>query len=235
MLEYIVEFLDKWQTLISGVLALFAALITIRAIHRQINLSEGHERRRREVSEDAARAVLPLTLSAISEYVQQSSDKLHTLYNNSEEGFIPEKNRAIEFPPVPESAISSLQSMIEASTNREVVKVISKIIRRIQIHDSRTRSLVHHEQVGHSGYAMLVTVKNIVTVKDIEEHAIGSAIIHTLAESLFAYARFKSETPEEVSWNRVECSLLLLNWDNHIHTGLYESVATRKARSALIE
>lgn len=160
MLECIVEFLNKWQTLITGLLALLAAIPTVYLLHRQINLSERHERTRRETSEAAARAVLPLTLSAIIDYAEQSSNTLHTLYQNREEEVIPESIRAIELPLVPESAISSLQSMIEASTNPSIIKVVAKLIQKIQIQNSRIRSVVH-EELAVTNHIRLVTARNI--------------------------------------------------------------------------
>jgi hypothetical protein len=229
MFDCIVAFLDKWQTLITGLLALLAAIPTIILLHKQINVSERHERTRRKTTEAASRAVLPLTLSTIIDYAEQSSNTLHTLYQNREGEVIPERVRAIDIPIVPESAIDSLQSMIEASTNPEIAKVIAKIIGKIQIQNSRIRSVIHQEQAIRPDHIMLVTAKNI------EGYVIDSAIIRTLAESLFAYARFESEAPEEVNWDNVSRSLRLLNWVEHIHTDLYQTVATRRARSALIE
>lgn len=229
MSDCIVEFLNTWQTLITGLLALLAAIPTVYLLHRQINLSERHERTRRETSEAAARAVLPLTLSAIIDYTEQSSNTLHTLYQGRDDEVIPERIRTIDIPQVPESAIGSLQSMIEASTNREVVKVISKLIQKIQIQNSRMNSVVYQERAARPNSINLVTASNI------EQHIIDSAIIHAFASSLFGYARFESEFSEALNWNSVSISLRLLNWVEHFHPKLYEIVETQRSRGALVE
>lgn len=223
------EFFCKWQTLISGILALVAAVWTVCVLKRQINLSERHERTRRETSEAAARAVLPLTLSAIINYARQSSNTLYALYKNREGEVITERMQTIELPPIPESAIGSLQSMIEASTNQAVVKVIAKIIGKIQIQNSRIRSVVHEEQAVRPNHVSLVTARNI------EDYIIDSAIIFAFAESLFDYARLQSETPEEVKWSNVSRALCRLDWDEHNYAPLHQTVARMSASAALIE
>lgn len=228
MLKCAVILLYKWQTLITGLLALLAAIPTVFLLHRQINLSERHERTRRQTQEAAARAVLPLTLSAIIDYAQQSSVILHSLYQNREGQVIPKEVRVFDAPLVPESAIGSLQSMIEASTNKSVVIVITKLINKIQIHNSRLYSIIYKKQA-------VLPITKLVAVINIEGLVIDTAMIHTLAGSLFSYARSESETPEEVSWDDVSSSLRLLKWYEPDFNDLHQKVASKKSRSAVIE
>ena len=223
------SFLEKWQTLLAGLLALGAAIWGAILLKSQIAISENHENTRRKTAEAAARAVLPLTLSSIIDYTEQSSNTLHTLYQSREGEVIPERARTIDIPQVPESAIGSLQSMIESSTNPEIVKVISKLIQKIQIQNSRMRSAAHREQ------SIRPNRINLVLARYVEDYIIDSAKIHAFASSLFSYARFSSETPEEVSWDNVSQSLMLLNWAEHIHTDLYKTLAIHRAESTLVE
>ncbi len=57
--------LYNWQTLIAGGLALFGALVTVWHIRRQIRQADVLAKQRLHREEDAAKAVLPLALSAI--------------------------------------------------------------------------------------------------------------------------------------------------------------------------
>ncbi|KXF76554.1 hypothetical protein ATN84_10855 [Paramesorhizobium deserti] len=57
-----------YQTLITGIFAIGAALIGASAINGQIQSAERQERERRDARHAAARATLPLALSAITQY-----------------------------------------------------------------------------------------------------------------------------------------------------------------------
>ena len=63
--------LEKWQTLITGFLALGGALMTVWVVLRQIDASNFQENERRERRLFAARAAMPAALSDMLAYVGQ--------------------------------------------------------------------------------------------------------------------------------------------------------------------
>ncbi len=232
MLDCIVDFLDQWQTLITGFLALVSAIPTIYFLRKQITQSDTHERERRQAAQDAARAVLPLTLSLIIEYAEESSRILHSVYNQREDQSIPYEARKIHFPKIPEVAVSSLQSFIAAprggmgnhklreKLELEVKQRINKMIVRIQIQNSRLRKLDSRE---------------VVLTLNIEEYVLDTAKIYAMTSSLFDYARYKSDKPNEINWGRVSEALRHLNWPQDSFPSLYKTLENRKQKLDLFE
>lgn len=68
----VVEFVDRWQTLIAGSLALLGAWLTVRAIRRQIDQTEEHRRDERRRRLEAALTLLPSILSDILRISQKN-------------------------------------------------------------------------------------------------------------------------------------------------------------------
>ncbi|WP_118135696.1 hypothetical protein [Oceanicella sp. SM1341] len=62
------SFVDHWQTLIAGLLALVAGGLTVRMMRRQLQQIENHRTERRSQTERTARAGLPLLLSEVSRW-----------------------------------------------------------------------------------------------------------------------------------------------------------------------
>lgn len=225
------NFIQDWQTLLAGLLALTSAIWGVVTLQKQITLSEKHEHQRLMAKEKAARAVLPLTLSTIINYVEQSSNFLRPIYESRENGSIPEQARTnVNVPKVPESAIGSLQSMVEAAapTNPNIADAIAKLIQQIQIQNSRMASIVSREDSRNPIHISIVLTINI------ESLIIKTAVIQVLAECLLEYARYEAETPSMPTWDNVSRALRLQNWLEHLHPDLYGTVTQRSARAAPI-
>src|SRR5258708_4974499 len=71
---------ERWQILITGGLAIVAALIGGRYINKQIIASERQEKSRRESEFNAALAVMPLALSELAFYALVCGQALGEIY-----------------------------------------------------------------------------------------------------------------------------------------------------------
>src|SRR4051794_8372567 len=99
--------LYNWQTLIAGMLALLGAYLTVKQIGRQINQANTSEERRRQREEDAAKAILPLSLSEIPAYCNECLQLL--LRYVPAHGTVPMVPADLVVPPIPVTAIEVLQ------------------------------------------------------------------------------------------------------------------------------
>jgi hypothetical protein len=135
------EWLDKWQTLLAGVLALIGAMWTVYYIHRQIKQVDELEKARRSKEELAARAVLPL---ALSQLVQYASECLRVIKDRSvQPGMLPgdplDENAGL--PTVQRDIIGTLQACVRYADNT-VVGQISTLLAAIQVQQARLRELI---------------------------------------------------------------------------------------------
>ncbi len=109
-------FTNQWQTLISGGLAILAALIGAGFVYyqtRQVRLFELDRLGRRHV---AARSTLPLVLSSIMEYARTIGRDLRRLYLAAPGNHIQrEALIAWEILPVPQGETAALAEVIEAA------------------------------------------------------------------------------------------------------------------------
>ena len=73
------DFLNKWQTLEAGILALLAGIATVITIRRQIDQGERQAEERLERRQYAAKAALPAALAALVEYSDKCLSGLKSL------------------------------------------------------------------------------------------------------------------------------------------------------------
>ena len=186
----------EWQTILSGLLALAAAAITVRYLKKQIWQSEKQESDRLRRQHDAARATLPLTLSGL---IGVMSGMLSELEKARIELKTKRVVRNFDPPSPPTDAIAELQQIIVSTDKPSVVQPISEIIRQIQTLWARVQVLRNEkEQNIRAGLSIEVC-----------EWIIQSAKIHALIESLFDYARCESQDgPIGVAWERAESILV---------------------------
>lgn len=227
-MKLFLDFIENWQTLIAGFLALGAGIYGARVLNKQITLSEKQEAARTKAREDAARVVLPLTLSTIIEYAQKSSHFLYRYYKAIEDNVVPESVRNVTPPSVPEMAISSLQTVVETTTNPEISRVVSKLVGRVQIQSARIRDTIHSPEMARDDGLWIVTAENVAS------YVVDTAIIYAFASSLFDYARFKSESPKETTWDDVACSLRAMLWFED-HKLVYDKLSDCQSKQKLVE
>lgn len=184
------EWLEAYQTLITGAVALVAAILSVQAIRSQIDASNAStqkqidhdaelERRRLDAKRDAARAMLPMALTVICEYAENTARLLIHQIDVCRNGRLEKAYKFPEFPTVPSEALLLLRDVIEYSDpDRRIV--FAKLIQRIQILSSRIRGLPDESRNTRG-----------VSELNLEAYLVDSALIYAQASDLFSYARFE--------------------------------------------
>ena len=174
-----IEWLDKWQTLLAGVLALIGAMWTVYYIHRQIKQVDELEKARRSKEELAARAVLPLALSQLVQYASECLRviKDHSVQPGMLSGDPLDENAGL--PTVQRDIIGTLQACVRYGDNT-VVGQISTLLAAIQVQQARLRELIIRSARRPD--------RRICRVEAIEA-MIDAAEIHAKASALFEYGR----------------------------------------------
>lgn len=171
--------LHAYQDLTAGVLALIGGLIGAWFLNRQIRQQAAHDRYVADRELAAERAVLPLSLSAISGYCQRCMDEVLPILDATVGG-LAAKGMHLNTPPTPAETILQLRDFVRAAPP-EVGDAAAKLLQGLQVQQARFVSMVqklkltqlfHHEAI---------------------EHVLDIAEVHARASSLFEYARGKGE------------------------------------------
>jgi len=207
---------DHWQTLIAGALAIAAALLGGIFILKQINATREMEAESRRRKFDAARAIFPLTLSSLIEYSRACIRHLLRIYASKSTEIIP-KTLDLATPPIlPSDAIGELRILIEHA-GQPFGDSIRILLTRLQIQAARLSSLVLELRDESD--------ETLVTASNIETYLIDAVEIYARTEALFAFAR--GETDEVPGGpNRADMSSSLRKnglWDEQ-YPRLYENV-----------
>lgn len=191
--------LDQWQTLVSGLLAIAAALVGGSFVLAQVRQAAGQEKERLRRRHEAARATLPLTLSGLMEYARGCGRALRVLHLSSRGPAIGRAAfEAFELPPVPATAVPALAEMIEASSP-EVAEAIAALLRELQVQDGRLRSMKREMLDPHAH-------RRNVPKSELHEYMLDVADVYGRCEALLDFARNESEvagsTPKAVDLKR---------------------------------
>lgn len=178
-----VKFFYDWQQLLGGLFAIAAAGLGWLAINRQILQADAHEAERNRRKHAAARAMLPLALSSITEYAQECSDGLLPIYESRKDEVIPET--VWHAPKVPAEAAVDLRAMIEASDPTES-RPVAKLLARIQVQAARLRSLESGLRPGGSDATVVVAL-------NVEQYAVDTIEIAAIAAAHFKFARGETD------------------------------------------
>ena len=205
--------LRDWQDLIAGILAVLAAVAAI-------SQSRFYEFRRIRRRENAARATLPLVLSAVCSWATETGLSQKRLL--TPDG-VDQKERLTIKPPQPlTEQIEALERMIESTDDQAVVDRISLIIANMQVLTARIGGLADR--------GLTVTRDNIAG------HIVEAAVIYAQAESMFKYARRQAESvPEIVGWDRAVVGLYAMHIYEGSAWGVFESLQRSAAYRPHIE
>ena len=158
------DWLEDWQTLVSGMLAVGAALWTVFTLRQQINEQKAQTEavaiRHRELLERkhrAARSQLPLTLSSICEYASNCI------------GFFMETEESL--PPTIDPAVASLEKVVEYA-DADSADALIRLAGHYQVHNARLQPLE-----GSDSFLFKV------------ERIYDAAVLYAYAERSFPYAR----------------------------------------------
>lgn len=180
-----IDLIERWQTLIAGLLAIVAALIGGRYINRQIQASANIEEDRRKRKFAASRAVLPLTLSSLSEYARRCSAYLKDILATRNGEAIPLQSTPTPPPLLPITVIEELRSMIEYS-DEPIRGALVRLVSKIQEQTARLTVLANRLRKRPNS-------EELVTVSNIEEYMLDAAEIYARCAALFSFARAQSE------------------------------------------
>lgn len=220
----VVGWLHDWQTLVAATVASIAAYIAFQNTSRSLTHNEELERRRRSRKHAALRAMLPLALSAVTDYAERSARALDGLLPKCVDGALPKGLASKDLAqPLPSDALRALADFIEYSDDVDV-SILEATVAWVQIHDSRIRGLVkdNHDPLGST----------LVLAVGIEGSIIDSASIYGGASRVYDYARRRSDQiPNSLSWDEVIGALQNLRfWDGQ-YPRLYAIIAGRAGNS----
>ncbi|MCW2339113.1 type II secretory pathway pseudopilin PulG [Sphingobium sp. B2D3A] len=209
------QWIYDFQTLIAGILAVGAALYAARFAQKQVGAANLQIEVAREqiaaVKEQAdqeraaklraARASLPTTLSSICEYAQEAGEALYAawpvaakVYPDDHDPHSVQSVKA-DIPSFPYELLDSLERIVELTDAEDVAERIESILREAQVFSARTRPLVSGTNIDTDVLAI---------------HIIQAAALYARAESLFTYARRKTNGVNSADlWDRVFAALLV--------------------------
>lgn len=177
------KFLEDWQTLLAGIIAIGAALIGGYYVQAQSALSERHEQDRIRRQFEAERALLPLTLSKMSAYARSSARALREIYPTGEVVALKQGQSVPPFPDPPTEEVKHLASVIRASQDARVRETIAELLSRLQVQSARMLDLRDmNEWSEHRS----------ITKSELDEYLLNAADIYARCAALFDYARRES-------------------------------------------
>jgi hypothetical protein len=221
----VADWIDKWQNLIAAVIAIAAAILAYRSATQQIRQNDQQERNRRSKKHASVRAMLPLALSRVAEYAQNSALALNALIPLCHGEALPRHspiNNLLQ--PLPHDTLKMLAEFIEYSDDVNT-SLVENMVAWIQIHDARVRGLIRDHQEP-KGTTVILTI-------NIEGWIIDAASIYAAADALFEYGRRReSRPPTNIIWDDVRRALKNIRlWDED-NPGIYQSVERREKNSS---
>ncbi len=187
--------LYDYQSLVGGLLAFIAALLTAGFLWAQIRQQRyiNNDVRNRRLK--SARAMLPDALSGLGSYLEQCIDLAIRMAIDAQ--FDEENGEVIErgmltIPRADPSYISILRDIIEQSDsapNDSIVRILSKL----QIQRARLEGRNRKYYCDRRGKVVLIP-----DAVGAYEKIIDAAELYAEIETLFDYARFRSDAPKQL-------------------------------------
>ncbi|HEV2559329.1 MAG TPA: hypothetical protein VGU45_11935 [Microvirga sp.] len=206
--------LNRYQDLTGGMLALVGALATVWMIQRQIGQVENLDSRRRGDESYASRSVLPLALSTVCDYAERCAQALAAINpedRTSVRGFQP--------PDLPANLVEPLRECIRYS-DREQAKELADLLSAMQVQHTRLR-----------GIPASAFRNAIITGHTIDSRMIDTADLYARASNLFDYARRSEEGKMvSVSFADLRSSLWLMGIHEGENESLYKLLDARENR-----
>lgn len=207
----------NWQTLIGAVAAIGAAWHAGRIVREQINAAQNQENIRYLRRLNAARAVLPLTLSGIAKY---ASEVAAYLIRSKQEMLAQtdQNEKSLNLPPeVPGDLINHIAAVIEATDDNNVIVMLQKIVEQIQILNSRIHDIKFNQQFY---------CPNLSFISTLEVYLLQCCIIYARSSEMFSFARFETDTvPNKLPWKAVYSAFSLLKIDQFDYPQLFSCCA----------
>lgn len=199
-LACIVSWADHWQTLLGAAIAipLAAAAILVPIVQEWKRLGR--------VS-DALRATLPMRLSALAAYALAAARAVGNCRTAA--GTSAVAIAAFVPPEVPAGLVDGLERTIEALRSRRVNRRLARIIGEVQVLNARMSTI--REDLPDAQWLDSVLVQ--------------TGTIHAQAESLFDYARRRSEgTARRIAWREVAKALNIAGLRTGSHPDVHKLI-----------
>jgi len=198
-----------YQTFITGLLALAAALIAAEIARRQLKAARDQlAETKRQADRDragklrAARASLPTVLSAVCDYAEETGRHLNGVWPLEAKLYPSDINVLTTYrikvttSAFPADTLQSLERVVELTESSAVADRIESVLREVQVLGARTRKL---------------GVGDDVSIDNLSAYILQAASIYARAESLFEYARRQSDgLATEPLWDRVFAALSIM-------------------------
>ncbi len=205
------QWLYDWQTIISGLLALFAALLAGWLLSRQIKQTETFNQNQIQRQHNAARVVLPLVLSTIygkcTGVATAVAEEIEYRWDNGDAlsmGDIHEgRDRQKNLPPIdlPADTLVAIKQFVETLQRRPQIKHFAELVSSVQILLSRNNDFNLGQVAAlHGLYGLLI----------------DAGKVRMLVDAIFNYARFVDEGefelvgtvgPDEI-WDKILASAI---------------------------
>lgn len=214
--EYVLE---RYQTLLTGFVAIAAAMVGASAVQAQIMHADKLTEQARIRKMRATRAMLPLSLSKLMEYAEASLDALNLLRPQCAEQVLPCPVPAPAVPAtLPDDALGLMRDYVEHADDG-VAENLAKLIARLQVQHSRTAEVIRH--------AAGVEARATPMLLNLESYVIDCAEIYARASALFDHARGSDQPPEEVTGANVVSAMNLMGMNDFDDATIYTRVINR--------
>jgi hypothetical protein len=174
----------QWETLLTGVGAIVAARFTVVHLKQQIRQTEDLAERARQQRVKAARAMLPLALSQLTEYATSCIKGLCGLRQYFQDDGSLDQSRANlpawALPPVPDDVLLLLKECVELMDDDPAATAV-ELISHLQIQRTRIVDYMSRFQLNDS--------INAITSGHICQGIGDAAEVYARASSLFPFSR----------------------------------------------
>ena len=208
-----------WQTLIAGLIAIFAAVIGATAVVCQTRQAKVQADQQSQARFLAARVTLPHRLTVICDYAERMTKELVRLHNGAIPNHIIDPFRC---PAIEVGLVEQLEKAIAVIPDPRVNGLLADVIGEMQILGSRAKQLPD-----------LMKNQNFVGLKtNLEDYILQSVQLHLMAGNLFPFARREVDSvPEEILWDAVRTKMLFLDIHESSFPQLYKTIARRSERN----
>jgi hypothetical protein len=214
----LINWLDQWQTLISGTGAIIAASVTAFLFWKQLRsdkvLEEGRRRRRLA----ATRSRLQLALSNATQYANDALTLLKAYLDAVVSGGDTEALANEPRPTLPEAAILAFETMIEATDDEKFSALIADAVSQMQVMNSRLRGI--HSDAG------------VLGARNVHAYLLNAARIYGFCSAAFPFARREIEDPpQSIDWQSARTGLRLRGMYEEEYAELHAFVQRAAERS----
>lgn len=226
-MECLISFLDQWQTLITGFIAVGAAFIGGYYINKQIRQTADLDADQRARELLAARSMLPIQLAAMIDHVTNQAHALIVLRRACPGSGLPSGAFTRDtFPPVtsvPSHVAAFFEAMVLKADKSDRAK-FTEILAEVQVSDSRILDL-------RKGYLEPGDSIRVVTSSEIDSFLLQLADIHARCGALFDYAR-PTETLHQPDGYALSTSLHNMGLRDYAFPSVFAELRRRSDRRA---